>query len=63
MSQEWMTQVMELYRNHAEIPYISPERDLKKWLEEAALSSVKLVPKRNMIRLEEGLLPGHIIVL
>lgn len=63
MSQEWMTQVMELYRNHAEIPYISPERDLKKWLEEATLSSGKLVPKRNMIRLEEGLLPGHIIVL
>lgn len=56
-------QVAHLYKHHAEMPYISPNRDLDSWLEEVALSSSKLVPKRNMERTQEGLLPGHIILL
>ncbi|MCW6654997.1 hypothetical protein NHG26_06060 [Aerococcaceae bacterium NML201296] len=56
-------QVAKLYQHHAEMPYISPERDLAAWLTEVELSSNKLVPKRNMIRLAEGILPGDIILL
>lgn len=58
-----MKQVERIYQAHEEMPYISPNRDLATWLEEAALSSSKLVPKRNMIRLTEGVLPGDIIIL
>ncbi|HFI0767421.1 TPA: hypothetical protein ACGOX8_001084 [Streptococcus suis] len=50
--------VEEMYKDHEVKPYISPERDLAAWLLEA-----KPVPKRNMIRLEEGLLAGDIILL
>lgn len=50
--------IEEIYNNHEVKPYISPERDLGKWLLEG-----KPVPKRNMIVLENGLLPGDIILL
>ena len=50
--------VQAIYKDHQVKPYISPERDLASWLLEA-----KPVPKRNMIPLEEGLLPGDIILL
>ncbi|WP_449462814.1 hypothetical protein [Streptococcus suis] len=50
--------VEEMYKDHEVKPYISPERDLAAWLLEA-----KPVPKRNMVRLEEGILPGDIILL
>lgn len=50
--------IEEMYKDHEVKPYISPERDLAAWLSEA-----KPVPKRNMIRLEEGLLAGDIIFL
>lgn len=53
----------QLYQSHAEFPYISPERDIAEFLEEVAISSGKLVPKRNMIRVSEGYLPGHLILL
>lgn len=50
--------IEEMYKDHEAKPYISPERDLATWLLEA-----KPVPKRNMVRLEEGLLAGDIILL
>ncbi|HEL2357558.1 TPA: hypothetical protein UDO24_000866 [Streptococcus suis] len=50
--------IEEMYKDHEVKPYISPERDLAAWILEA-----KPVPKRNMIRLEEGLLAGDIILL
>ena len=50
--------IAEMYNDYEVKPYISPERDLATWLLEA-----KPVPKRNMVRLEEGLLPGDIILL
>lgn len=50
--------IEEMYKDHEVMPYISPERDLAAWLLEA-----KPVPKRNMVRLEEGLLAGDIILL
>lgn len=49
-----------LYAGHAEMPYISPERDIEAFLNDIP---VKLVSKYNMTRLENGLLPGDIIML
>ena len=52
-----MKTIQELYADYPEMPYISPERDL------AETNFTKPVPKRNMVRTAEGLLPGHIILL
>lgn len=51
-------QVKELYKDHARMPYIAPDRDLATWLLDA-----KPVPKRNMECLADGLLAGDIILL
>lgn len=45
----------EIYKNHAEMPYIAPKYE-KELLH-------KPIPKRNMERTGEELLPGHIILL
>lgn len=52
---EFMRNIEIIYKEHAEIPYIAPEYE-----EELLL---KPIAKRQMIRTEEGLLPGHIIML
>ena len=52
-----------LYKDYPIKPYISPERDIKKWLSDVQLGTEKIVPKRNMIMLENKLLPGDIILL
>lgn len=58
-----LDKIKEKYAQHPEMPYISPERNLAAWLEEVETCSNKLVSKRNMIRLDGGYLPGHIIIL
>lgn len=50
-----MKTVNEVYSEHAEIPFIAPKY-------EAELLH-KPIAKRQMQRTEEGLLPGHIILL
>lgn len=55
--------VFSLYEDSAEVPYISPTRDLEEWLSLVEIGSEKLVPKRNLIRYEEDILPGHLILL
>jgi len=60
---EQLEKVREIYINHNELPYISPERNLEQWLKKANITSSEKVPKRNMERTEEGLLPGDIILL
>ncbi|UJF16290.1 hypothetical protein LZ578_03945 [Jeotgalibaca sp. MA1X17-3] len=55
--------IQELYANYPEMPYISSQRDLKEWLHSIQTGSRSLVPLRNMNRLEEGILPGSIILL
>ncbi|API88063.1 hypothetical protein BKP56_01375 [Marinilactibacillus sp. 15R] len=54
---------LSLYDQHEEAPYISPNRNLDEWLEAVEIGSESLVPKRNMVRLEEGILPGYLILL
>ena len=58
-----LDRVQGLYQAHAEVPYISPDRDLPAWLEDLNLGKSRPVAKRQMIRPPEGLLPGHIILL
>lgn len=53
----------QLYAQHEHMPYVSPQRDLALWLDKAAMTSGEAVPKRNMLKTEEGYLPGHIIIL
>ena len=50
-----MKTIKEIYAQHAEFPYIAPQykADLQR----------KPIPKRNMVRTAEGLLPGHVILL
>ncbi|MEG0268134.1 MAG: hypothetical protein RR649_05140 [Carnobacterium sp.] len=55
--------VLSLYQDYAEAPYISPNRDLEEWLNSVSIGSGNTVPKRNMIRFEEDILPGHLILL
>lgn len=55
--------ILAIYGDYEVMPYISPERDLATWLEEVKILPNKKVPKRNMVYLEENILPGHIIIL
>lgn len=52
-----------LYQDYPEVPYISEKRDKEGWLSAVRIGSEQLVPKRNMIRFEEDILPGHLILL
>ena len=56
-------EVFSRYKDHEDIPYISSNRDLEKWLDEVEFGSAHLVSKRNMERFEEDVLPGHLILL
>lgn len=53
----------ELYSDYPEKPYISPERNMKDWLERVSLFPGMIVDKKMMIRNEDGLLPGEILFL
>lgn len=55
--------LQSLYANYAEMPYISPDRNLEEWLSRYEQGLVSPVPRANMVRTPEGLLPGHIILL
>lgn len=56
-------EVFARYEDYAEVPYISPDRDIQTWLSAVNIGSAHLVPKRNMIRLDEDILPGYLILL
>ena len=56
-------ELLSLYKDHTEVPYISPTRNLKEWLALVSIGSESLVSKRNMVRFEEDILPGHLILL
>lgn len=56
-------QICQLYKDHAETPYINPERKLKEWLDDLAIGKAYFVPKRQMERFPNGLLPEDLILL
>ena len=52
------------YAGYPEMPYISPSRDLKDWLEKVDMfPGQSLVAKSMMKRNADGLLPGHVYML
>lgn len=52
-----------IYSDYPEQPYISPNRDLKEWEERPEKFPYKKVEKRQMIKTDEGLFPGDIVML
>ena len=52
-----------IYKDYPEQPYISPDRDLAAWEESPEDFHYGIIAKDQMRRLEEGVLPGHIIML
>ena len=52
-----------VYKDYPEQPYISPDRDLEAWISTPERFPYSRVPRANMVRTEEGLLPGHIVML
>lgn len=55
--------IKKLYKDYPEMPYINPDRDFDTFMDKLDVQKEHLVPKRNMVRTEEGLLLGHIILL
>ncbi|RPA59580.1 hypothetical protein EF384_06525 [Aerococcus agrisoli] len=55
--------IERLYQEYPETPYINPNRDVDTFMAKLDVQKEHLVPKRNMERNEDGLLPGHIILL
>lgn len=53
----------EIYKDYPEQPFISPERDLQAWIENPNSFPYSKVERKQMIRLEEGILPGDLILL
>lgn len=51
------------YQDYPEQPYISPTRDLKAWELTPEKFPYQKVAKKQMIRTEEGLFPGDIVML
>ena len=52
------------YSDYPEKPYISDNRNVRKWLEKADMFPAQsLVPKAMMVRYSDGLLPGHVYML
>ncbi len=52
-----------IYKDYPEQPYISPKRDLARWEREPEEFPYGVVERKQMIRTEEGLLPGDIVML
>lgn len=63
MTSDLTGQINTLYSDYENKPYISPDRNVESFLAEVSENSSKKVPKRNMEKTEEGLLPGDIILL
>lgn len=53
----------KVYNDYPEMPYISKDRDIQDWIENTHKYPYSKVEKKQMIRLEEGLLPGDVILL
>lgn len=65
-SPEFAQRVIETYySDYPEYPFISQDREknIPNWITDAAMFPQMVVPKENMKRLRNGLLPGHIYQL
>lgn len=55
--------IISIYETYPEFPVISESRNVDEWLGSIAKGTGKIVPKESMIRNEDGLLPGEVIIL
>lgn len=58
-----MMKKLEIYKDYPVHPYISPKRDVDRWIEFPEEFPYKKVEIKQMVPLEEGLLAGDIILL
>lgn len=63
MNNNLLNIVLDFYKDYPNVPFISKERDLQKFIDDVLISKSKLVSKKNMTFLEDNILPGHIIIL
>ena len=52
-----------IYQDYPNRPFLSPHRDLKKWLDTVETDRQYIVPKKMMETFNDGLFPGDIILL
>lgn len=52
-----------IYKDYPEQPFISEKRDLEKWANDPKEFPYGVVERRQMVRTEEGLLPGDVVLL
>lgn len=52
-----------VYKEYAEQPYIAPTRDLEDWIEHPEKYPYSIIEKKKMVRFDEGILPGDLIML
>lgn len=55
--------IPSVYADYPEIPYLSPGRDLEAWQRTPEKFPYGVVARSQMERLEEGILPGHVVML
>ncbi|MFK4567299.1 hypothetical protein [Enterococcus sp. UD-01] len=55
--------IAAIYNTYPEFPAMAEDRNVDEWLLSIANGTNKLVPKENMIRNEDHLLPGEVILL
>ncbi len=58
-----MSQISKVYEGYDNQPYISEERDLKRWEMYPEEFPYAKVERKKMVLLEEGLFPGDIVML
>ncbi|MGX7150358.1 hypothetical protein [Enterococcus ureasiticus] len=60
---EEVAKIVAIYETYPEFPAMSEDRNVDEWLESIAKGTSKIVPRESMIRNEDGLLPGEVIIL
>ncbi|MBO0439864.1 hypothetical protein [Candidatus Enterococcus ikei] len=58
-----LAKIVAIYETYPEFPVMSADRNIDDWLKSIALGTTKIVPKKRMVRNEDGLLPGEVILL
>lgn len=55
--------INKVYKDYPEMPYINEARDIEDWIENPHKYPYSKVEKKQMVRLDEGLLPGDVVLL
>lgn len=55
--------IVAIYETYPEFPVMSADRNVDEWVESIANGTSKIVPEESMIRNEDSLLPGEVILL